>query len=64
MRLMTISQILKFGESQTHTHRQKRLPSRRVAMEWVHLNRQAVRCPIKSARIFDEAISILGACYE
>jgi hypothetical protein len=66
MRIMTVSQISPFGESQTRTQRQKRwpMPSRR------HRNHETVRCPIKrilssiSSRSFEKAIARTGGCYE
>jgi hypothetical protein len=63
MRLNTVSQIEPFGERQTHN--QQRQPSRHVALNWVHLNRQPAHCPIKPNRIIGEAIAIIqGGCYE
>jgi hypothetical protein len=57
MRLNTLSQIEPFGERQTGTQRQKRLP-----MSWRHLNDKTVRCPIKPC--FEKAIAIKGGDYE
>jgi hypothetical protein len=68
MRIITASEIKPFGERQTGTQRQNRLQSRRLVMDWVHLNHQAVLCPIKpisiSSRTVDKAIAITGGCYE
>jgi methionine aminopeptidase len=58
----TVSQIEPFAESQTQT--QQRLQSRRLVMDGVHMNRQAVHCPIKPSRIVEKAIAITGGCYE
>jgi hypothetical protein len=71
MRIITVFQLEPFGESQTYTQRQNRVQARRVFMNGAHLNRQAVRCPIKpnsnsnsSRTVFEKAIAITGGCYE
>jgi hypothetical protein len=63
MHLITLSQIVKFGESQTGTQRQKRwlMPSR-------HLNRETGHCRIKlisiSSRTVEKGIARKGGRYE
>jgi hypothetical protein len=64
MQLITVSEIEPFGERQTYTQRQKRVP-----MPSRHRNGETVHCPIKPnsvwSRTVDKAIAIItGGCYE
>jgi hypothetical protein len=61
MRIITVSEIEPFGERQTGTQRQTRLP-----MSSQQLNRETVHCPIKpiSSRTGEKAIARKGGCYE
>ena len=60
MRLITLSQIVKFGERQTGTQR-------RLSMLWQHLNGETVHClinPMGWSRTFEKAIARKGGSYE
>jgi hypothetical protein len=59
MHLTTLSEIDPFGERQTGTQRQKRVP-----MPSRHLNDKTRHYPIKPSRTSEKAFATKGGCYE